>query len=145
MRITGNIKKENGSVKFHSLLRVVFHKCLRLPESYPLSPKIKNAKRLPLHDKAMVSSDTYTILNNVCPGLPIKPAACWSSKSSQDISGISCQTPVPLAQVSIKINYVFILAQHLVSCQLLCTIYTLFQFFKNFFKYFFHTGYLIVK
>ena len=45
---------------------------------------------MPLHNIAMVSSDTFTILNNVCSGSNSKSAPAGSEINLQDISGISC-------------------------------------------------------
>ena len=94
----------------------------------------------------MVSSDTYTILNNVCPGLPFKPAACWFSKKFTGYIGYilpnsrSLSTGKHKNQLRVHISTI--------SCIMSTFMYYICSFFnfpKNFFKYFIHTRYLFFK
>ena len=79
-----------------------------------------------------------TIINSVC--IPVSASqgstgTCGLRKAGRHI-GYVLPLPVPHNRSRIKINYGFILAQYLVSCQLDNTISITFYLFQNIFKYF---------
>ena len=113
--------------------------CSRLLCTYRRNKK--SAKRLPC--LYMVSSDTTYNLKQRMPRFSRKGAGTCRFPRRCGYIGYIQPVPVPRLQVSIKINYGFILTQYLVSCQLEYTIYSmsfccyfhLFKFFSKFFKY----------
>ncbi len=122
MGISGN-KKGMALNGFHSILRVVIHKSVFVPGSFTHSAETKSTKRLPC--LYMVSSDTTYNLKQRMPRFSKKepePAGCPGGCGH---IGYVLPVPVPRLQVSIKINYGFILTQYLVSCQLKYTIYSI--------------------
>ena len=99
----------------------------------------KSAKRLPC--LYMVSSDTTYNLKQRMPRFSRKGAGTCRFPRRCGYIGYIQPVPVPRLQVSIKINYGFILTQYLVSCQLEYTIYSIsfccyFYLFKFYFKIF---------
>ncbi|GFI45681.1 hypothetical protein IMSAGC019_00994 [Lachnospiraceae bacterium] len=104
--------------------------------------KQKSAKRLPC--LYMVSSDTTYNLKQRMPRFSRKGAGTCRFPRRCGYIGYIQPVPVPRLQVSIKINYGFILTQYLVSCQLEYTIYSisfccyfhLFKFYSKIFQVF---------
>ena len=101
----------------------------------------------------MVSSDTTYNLKQRMPRFSRKGAGTCRFPRRCGYIGYIQPVPVPRLQVSIKINYGFILTQYLVSCQLEYTIYSisfccyfhLFKFFSKFFKFLSPPGYLLYR
>lgn len=111
--------------------------CSRLLCTYRRNKK--SAKRLPC--LYMVSSDTTYNLKQRMPRFSRKGAGTCRFPRRCGHIGYVLPVPVPRLQVSIKINYGFILTQYLVSCQLEYTIYSIsfccyFHLFKFYFKIF---------
>ena len=150
MGISGN-KKGMALDGFHSILRVAIHKSVFVPYSYTHPVETKSAKRLPC--LYMVSSDTTYNLKQRMPRFSRKGAGTCRFPRRCGYIGYIQPVPVPRLQVSIKINYGFILTQYLVSCQLEYTIYSisfccyfhLFKFFSKFFKFLSPPGYLLYR
>ena len=123
--------------------------CSRLLCTYRRNKK--SAKRLPC--LYMVSSDTTYNLKQRMPRFSRKGAGTCRFPRRCGYIGYIQPVPVPRLQVSIKINYGFILTQYLVSCQLEYTIYSisfccyfhLFKFFSKFFKFLSPPGYLLYR
>lgn len=141
-------KKGMALKGFHSILRVVIHKSVFVPDSLTHPAETKKVPK-DCHVYTWYPLTLLTILNNVCPGSPVGSRNLPVGTRSADISGMSCLSPFPVYRCRIKINYGFILTQYLVSCQLDYTIYPsvslhfslrkasekFFNFFQIFFKY----------
>ncbi len=137
--ISGN-KKGMALKGFHSILRVVIHKSVFVPDSLTHPAETKKVPK-DCHVYTWYPLTLLTILNNVCPGSPVGSRNLPVGTRPADISGMSCLSPFPVYRCRIKINYGFILTQYLVSCQLDYTIYPIsiclpFSFRKKFFTFF---------
>ena len=145
-------KKGMALKGFHSILRVVIHKSVFVPDSLTHPAETKKVPK-DCHVYTWYPLTLLTILNNVCPGSPVRSRNLPVGTRSADISGMSCLSPFPVYRCRIKINYGFILTQYLVSCQLEYTIYSisfccyfhLFKFFSKFFKFLSPPGYLLYR
>ena len=137
-------KKEWSHTGFHSLLRVA------LPQINFLSPaSLSENKKMPkdchaasekssvLPDARTAPDTKYNHKQRMHPGPSLQGSTgtCGLRKAGRHI-GYVLPLPVPHNRSRIKINYGFILAQYLVSCQLDNTISITFYLFQNIFKYF---------
>ena len=115
-------KKGMALKGFHSILRVVIHKSVFVPDSLTHPAETKKVPK-DCHVYTWYPLTLLTILNNVCPGSPVGSRNLPVGTRPADISGMSCLSPFPVYRFRIKINYGSILTQYLVSCQLEYTIY----------------------
>ncbi len=108
--ISGN-KKGMALKGFHSILRVVIHKSVFVPDSLTHPAETKKVPK-DCHVYTWYPLTLLTILNNVCPGSPVGSRNLPVGTRPADISGMSCLSPFPVYRCRIKINYGSILTQY---------------------------------